>query len=121
VVSIVDRFLEHSRIYYFQNGGDEEFYCSSADWMPRNLDKRVELLFPVLSETGRKKLRDVFEFFFSDNVKSRVLQSDGTYQFKKRKKNEEIIRCQEAIYQNMIEQKEAPQPFAFVPETSPRS
>jgi polyphosphate kinase len=121
VVSIVDRFLEHSRIYYFQNGGDEEFYCSSADWMPRNLDKRVELLFPVLSETGSKKLRDVFEFFFSDNVKSRVLQSDGTYQFKKRKKNEEIIRCQEAIYQNMIEQKEAPQPFAFVPETSPRS
>lgn len=119
VVSIVDRFLEHSRIYYFQNGGDEEFYCSSADWMPRNLDKRVELLFPISSENGRKKLRDVFEFFFSDNLKARILQSEGSYHFKKRKKNEEIIRCQEAIYLNMIEQKETPQTLTFVPQTTP--
>ena len=47
VVSIVDRFLEHSRIFHFRNGGDEEVYLSSADWMPRNLDRRIELLFPV--------------------------------------------------------------------------
>ena len=47
VVSIVDRFLEHARIFYFRNGGDEEVYLSSADWMPRNLDRRIELLFPV--------------------------------------------------------------------------
>jgi len=121
VVSIVDRFLEHSRIYYFQNGGDEEYYCASADWMPRNLDKRVELLFPVTSEAGRKKLRDVFEFFFADNLKARVLQPDGSYQHKKRKKNEEIIRCQEAIYLDMIEQKEVPEPMAFIPQNAPSS
>ena len=55
VVSIVDRFLEHSRIFHFRNGGDEEVYLASADWMPRNLDRRIELLFPVEAPEGRQQ------------------------------------------------------------------
>ncbi len=77
VVSVVDRFLEHSRILYVSNGGDEEYYCTSADWMPRNLDRRVELLFPVQNAEGRNKLREILDLVLSDNVKARVLQSDG--------------------------------------------
>jgi len=79
VVSIVDRFLEHSRIYYFANGGDEEVYLSSADWMPRNLDRRIELLFPVESPEGRQKVLRALDAGFRDDVKARVLQSDGGY------------------------------------------
>jgi polyphosphate kinase len=115
VISIVDRFLEHSRLFYFSNGGDEEFYASSADWMPRNLDRRVELMFPITSEEGREKIRKTFEFLFADNVKARVLESDGTYHFKKRKKNEEVIQAQEAAYKYVSHQKDVPRPLLFKP------
>ena len=60
VISIVDRFLEHSRLFYFSNGGEEEYYAASADWMPRNLDRRVELMFPITSEDGREKVGKTF-------------------------------------------------------------
>ncbi|HXW04175.1 MAG TPA: polyphosphate kinase 1, partial [Vicinamibacterales bacterium] len=78
VVSIVDRFLEHSRIFYFHNAGDEEVYLSSADWMSRNLDKRVELMFPVPAGERARVLRDL-RAMFRDNVKARLLNPDGTY------------------------------------------
>jgi hypothetical protein len=78
VVSIVDRFLEHSRVYHFRNGGDEEVYLSSADWMPRNLDRRIELLFPVPTAL-RGKVLEVLDTMFADNVKARRLAADGTY------------------------------------------
>ena len=117
VISIVDRFLEHSRLFYFSNGGDEEFYAASADWMPRNLDRRVELMFPITSEEGREKFRKMFEFLLSDNVKARVLNSDGTYNLKKRKKNEELIQSQEASYQYVSHQKDATRPLLFKPVT----
>ena len=68
VVSIVDRFLEHSRIFHFRNGGDEEVYLASADWMPRNLDRRIELLFPVESPEGRQKVLHALDAMFQDNV-----------------------------------------------------
>jgi polyphosphate kinase len=116
VLSIVDRFLEHSRIFYFSNGGDEEYYCSSADWMPRNLDRRVELLFPVMSKDAREKVRLALDLVFSDNVKARILQADGSYIMRKRKKNEEPIRAQEAIYQLTLQSKELPRTVAFKPE-----
>jgi polyphosphate kinase len=119
VVSIVDRFLEHSRVYYFSNGGEEEFYCASADWMSRNLDRRIELMFPVASEEGKKKLRTMLELVFLDNVKSRVLMPDGSYSFKKRKRNEEAIRAQDALYQLAVQKSEAPRPILFKPQTSP--
>ncbi|MFW5729183.1 MAG: polyphosphate kinase 1, partial [Spirochaetota bacterium] len=79
VVSIVDRFLEHSRMFYFRNGGAEEVYLSSADWMPRNLDRRVELMFPLQNRSLLKRGRQILEAYFRDNVKARELQPDGTY------------------------------------------
>lgn len=80
VRSIVGRFLEHSRIYYFRNGGDEELYLGSADLMERNLDRRVEALFPVEDPRLIRYLRDeVLEVYLQDNQQARDLQSDGTY------------------------------------------
>jgi len=80
VRSIVGRFLEHSRIYYFANGGQEEIYLGSADWMPRNLYERVEVLFPVKDELLRQRIRqEILESYLADNLKSRILQRDGSY------------------------------------------
>jgi len=80
VRSIVGRFLEHSRIYYFGNGGEEEIYLGSADWMPRNLYERVEVLFPVKDELLRQRVRqEILEAYLADNLKTRILQKDGTY------------------------------------------
>ena len=94
VVSIVDRFLEHSRVFYFMNGGDEEVYASSADWMPRNLDRRIELLFPVENPACRKRLLEALDAMFQDNVKARVLHADGTYKRRRPPKGEEPFRAQ---------------------------
>ena len=80
VVSIVDRFLEHSRIYYFLNGGDEEVYLSSADWMTRNLDRRIELMFPVESAENRARVVHALRMMFRDTVKGRWLRADGSYE-----------------------------------------
>jgi polyphosphate kinase len=81
VRSIVGRFLEHSRIFYFANGGDEEVYIGSADWMTRNLDRRVEVVTPVLDSHSKKYLKDtVLAAYLRDNVKARVMNSDGTYE-----------------------------------------
>lgn len=115
VASIVDRFLEHSRIFYFHNGGDEEYYGSSADWMPRNLNKRVELLFPIAEEAAKAKLRAALDLFFLDNVKARVLQPDGTYLYKKRRRNEELLRYQDALYQLTIQQRELTRTIVYKP------
>jgi len=80
VRSIVGRFLEHSRIYYFHNGGEEEIYIGSADLMERNLDRRVETLFPIEDRRLLRFLRDtVLELYLQDNVQARELQSDGSY------------------------------------------
>ncbi len=80
VVSLVGRFLEHSRIYYFQNGGRYQIYCGSADLMRRNLDRRVEVLFPVEDAALRKQLRDdMLEMYLKDTVNTHVLQPDGSY------------------------------------------
>ncbi|MCP3965806.1 MAG: polyphosphate kinase 1 [Lentisphaerae bacterium] len=79
VVSIVDRFLEHSRIFYFGNGGEPEFFMASADWMPRNLDRRIELLFPVEDQDIRDILQATLEIQLEDKEKGRVLRNDGTY------------------------------------------
>jgi polyphosphate kinase len=94
VSSIVDRFLEHARIFHFRNGGDEEVYLSSADWMPRNLNKRIELLFPVEAPEARAKVLAALDAMFQDNVKGRRLQPDGTYKRRKPAKGEEPFRAQ---------------------------
>ncbi|MDX1430598.1 MAG: hypothetical protein R3282_09930, partial [Rhodothermales bacterium] len=81
VRSVVGRFLEHSRIYYFQNGGEPEVYLGSADMMPRNIDRRVEVLFPIEDEDQISRIRDeVLDAYLRDNWKVRLLQPDGTYE-----------------------------------------
>jgi polyphosphate kinase len=80
VRSIVGRFLEHSRIYCFENGGEPEVYLGSADWMPRNLHERVEVLFPLKNPLLRDRVvHEILAAYLADNVKSRFLQSDGRY------------------------------------------
>ena len=79
VRSIVGRQLEHSRIFYFANGGSEQVYLSSADWMPRNLNERVELFFPVESARHIKRIKGILELVLKDNVGAHILQSNGSY------------------------------------------
>ena len=79
VISVIDHYLEHSRIYYFSNGGTEELYLSSADWMLRNLEKRVEILFPVQDEKLHEELLDILNDYFRDNCQASVLDSSGKW------------------------------------------
>ncbi|MEO8575432.1 MAG: polyphosphate kinase 1 [Gemmatimonadales bacterium] len=79
VTSIVGRFLEHSRLYYFGNGGDEEYYFGSADWMPRNFDRRVEAVAPIEDKTLHARLKSLLDVSLSDNRQAWDLEPDGTY------------------------------------------
>ena len=95
VRSVVGRFLEHSRIFYFANGGDEEVYIGSADWMARNLDRRVEVVVPVLDAQLKQYLKDkVLAAYLRDNVKARVMSSDGSYELPKMSPGEEFFNSQ---------------------------
>jgi polyphosphate kinase len=95
VRSVVGRFLEHSRIFYFANGGEEEVYIGSADWMARNLDRRVEVVAPVLDPQLKKYLKDtVLDAYLRDNVKARVMRSDGTYEMPPMAPGEEPFNSQ---------------------------
>jgi len=97
VISIVDRFLEHSRVYYFQNGGDDQVYLSSADWMTRNLDKRVELMFPIEDSGHKSSVLYALRAMFRDNVKTRCLRADGTYERKEPAPGEQPFRVQQHL------------------------
>ena len=97
VVSIVDRFLEHSRVYYFLNGGEDDLYLASADWMTRNLDRRVELMFPVEDPTHKATILQTLQAMFRDNVKARALGSDGVYTRVQRAPTEPPYRLQTAL------------------------
>ena len=99
VVSVVDRFLEHSRIYFFLNGGDEDVYLASADWMTRNLDKRAELMFPIEQPEHKAKVLDALRAMFRDTEKSRWLQSDGTYRRRIAGADQPRCRVQETLYE----------------------
>ncbi len=79
VRSLVGRFLEHSRIYRFENAGDPKIYLGSADWMPRNLFRRVETVFPIVAPGAKAHVEEILEWFWRDNVKAKVMQPDGTY------------------------------------------
>lgn len=95
VRSIIDRFLEHPRIYYFSNNGHEEIYCGSADWMPRNFFRRIEVVFPVEDERLKTRLRDeILAAVLHDNVKARLIQPDGTHVRIKRAPHEPALRAQ---------------------------
>ena len=79
VYSIVGRFLEHSRVFYFYNNGNPVMYSGSADWMPRNFDRRVEIFFPVKDKTIMQDIYEILQLYLKDNVKTRILNYDGTY------------------------------------------
>jgi len=89
VRSIVGRFLEHARIYYFHNNGSPEYFLSSADWMSRNLDQRIEILFPIIDEKVKEIIQKVLEFQLEDNVNSWLLESTGKYKQNHSKKSKE--------------------------------
>jgi polyphosphate kinase len=98
VVSIVGRFLEHHRIFYFRNGGREEILMGSADLMPRNLDNRVEVLFPIEDESIKAYvLNDVLEAYLRDNYKARILQSDSSYVRATPHKDDPVFDSQAAL------------------------
>lgn len=90
VRSIVGNYLEHARIFYFENDGKPEYYCASADWMPRNLERRVEILFPVERPQLQEKLRHILDCQLKDTVKASVLLPDGTYEKAGRRGREEF-------------------------------
>jgi polyphosphate kinase len=100
VVSILDRFLEHARIFYFGNGGHPELYLSSADWMGRNLDKRLEILFPVTSPKLKTRLTRMLELYFEDSAQSYQLMPDGTYKAKEAAGRP--VRAQQVLYENAV-------------------
>ena len=95
VTSIVDKFLEHSRIFYFANAGDPEIFLTSADWMPRNFFRRIELMFPVIDPRLKTRIMsEILETALADNVKARVLRPDGTYVRWRPWDGEEPVRSQ---------------------------
>ena len=96
VISIVDKFLEHSRLYVFGNNDNPKVYISSADWMTRNIENRVEVSCPIYDENIKKELLDTFEISWNDNVKARILNESQNNEY--RKNNKEEIRSQLAIY-----------------------
>ncbi|HKW95086.1 MAG TPA: polyphosphate kinase 1 [Methylomirabilota bacterium] len=96
-ISIVDRYLEHARVFYFQNGGESEYWLASADWMPRNLDHRVETAFPVLDPRLQTQIREVLELQLADTVKAREILLDGT-SVRVRAPDAPPVRSQERLY-----------------------
>ena len=97
VISIVDRFLEHGRVYIFHNNGDEKIYLASADWMTRNLNRRVEVGFPILDETLKTEIKKIINFQLRDNVKARILNKTQSNPYKKAT-GKKIIQAQQDTY-----------------------
>jgi polyphosphate kinase len=102
-ISIVGRFLEHSRIFYFQNGGDERVYIGSADWMRRNLDRRVEAVVPIEDRELAQELQSILGVMLSDNRQAWELQSDGTY-IQRHPSDKSAERSSQAILMEMTRQ-----------------
>jgi polyphosphate kinase len=105
--SIVDKYLEHTRVFIFHNNGDEKIYISSADWMSRNLDNRSEVAVPIYSEEIRKQIRDIMLIQLSGNTKVRILDRKQENHYKKMKPGEKKIRVQDEIYNYLKNEKEA--------------
>ena len=103
VVSIIDRFLEHSRILFFHHGGEPLVFISSADWMPRNLDRRVELLVPVEDPTSQARLISILRTTFQDNVKARQLLSDGRHERLRPSSPAKAARSQQIFFEEARE------------------
>ncbi len=124
VRSIVGNFLEHSRIFYFENNGDPEYYASSADWMPRNLERRVEILFPVEKNELREKLMHLLQTELADTEKAHILTADGVYVKRnvlegraQEPVNSQLVFCTEACAAARKDRTAGTR--VFIPETSP--
>ncbi len=119
VRSVVGTFLEHSRIFYFENAGKAELYCGSADWMPRNLERRVEILFPIEEERLKAKVFHILKVMLADNMKANVMQPDGSYE-KIDKRGKELISCQKTFCEEAVfettQKKEVENERVFIPE-----
>lgn len=122
VRSIVGNFLEHSRIFYFYNDGNERVFMGSADWMPRNLDKRVEIVFPVEDERLKEEVKHILKMQLTDNVKAHVLQPDGSYE-KIDKRGKQLLDSQAFFCEEAWERAEKPHNPAkeriFIPAEAP--
>jgi len=124
VVSIIDRFLEHARILHFHHGGDRRVFISSADWMPRNLDRRVELLVPVEDAALKDRLLLTLKTYFKDNVKSRRLLPDGRYERIAPTGKHPALRSQENLYRracDAVRRAEQSQRTVFEPHQAPEN
>ncbi len=122
VISIIDRFLEHSRIFYCLHGGEERLYISSADWMPRNLDRRIELLIPILDPTCHKQLLANLCMGFKDDQKARKQSGNGSYKPPTGARSKKPVRSQASIYDGIVKQVERTQkkhPSYFEPHRPP--
>jgi len=124
VVNIIDRFLEHARVMFFFHGGDNRVLISSADWMPRNLDRRIELLVPVDDAACQKRLIEILECYFKDRIKGRRLEPDGTWQTLRKQAAGLEIPAQEWLYRQarqLFERSESSRRTAFEPHRAPQS
>ena len=108
VRSIVGNFLEHARIFYFYNDGAEELYMGSADWMPRNLDKRVEIVFPLKDEKIKQQAKHILDIQLADNLKAHILQPDGSYEKIDKRGKKTLICAQDYFCEEAV--KNAKQP-----------
>ena len=106
VHSIVGNFLEHARVFYFENDGSPEIYMGSADWMPRNLDKRVEIMFPVEEESLKEQVMHILKVQLEDNVKAHILKPDGTYE-KPDKRGKVLVCSQDQFCEEAVKNVEA--------------
>jgi polyphosphate kinase len=103
VTSIVGRFLEHSRVFWFRNGGSEEMYLGSADLMGRNLDRRVEILFPVLDPRLIRQVKtEVLDTCLEDTVKARIMQADGTWRRAEAPRGQAPLDCQAELIRRRL-------------------
>ena len=119
-MSIVGRFLEHARLFHFHNGGEDEVYLSSADWMPRNLDRRIELMAPIEAPDCRRRVLEALDVLFRDNVKGRRLTADGAWKVPARPAADQPFLAQLALYEQARrawEKRESASPDVFVPLT----
>ena len=102
VRSIVGDYLEHSRVFYFENAGRSEVYCASSDWMPRNLERRVEIMFPILDETLKERVIGILNTLLADTIKARIGLPDGTYE-RVDKRGKELICAQSQFWTEAVE------------------
>jgi polyphosphate kinase len=121
VISVVDRFLEHSRIFYFENGGSPEVYVGSADWMDRNLSRRVEVVFPIEPPELKQRVIDALKTTLVDNVKARELRPDGSYRRVVPVDGQPIVRSQVRFLEQANEPPPAPAAEPAAPKTVRRT